>query len=142
MTTDRLIHRQFACFAAVGVIATALQYGILIFAVEWLRAGAVLASCIGFALSAACNYWLNYHLTFRSRRSHLAAASRFALVATVGLTLNAGMMTLFVDSLRWPYLLAQIATTVPVLSWNFFANRMWSFADAGAPRKTLAEERS
>jgi putative flippase GtrA len=122
MTTDRLIHRQFACFAAVGVVATALQYG--------------------FVLSAVCNYWLNYHLTFRSRRPHLAAASRFALVATGGLALNAGMMTLLVDSLRWPYLLAQIATTVPVVSCNFFANRMWSFADAGAPRKTLAEERT
>jgi putative flippase GtrA len=142
MTTDRSIHRQFACFAAVGVFATALQYGILIFAVEWLRAGAVLASCIGFALSAVSNYWLNYHLTFRSRRPHLAAASRFALVAIGGLTLNACMMTLLVDSLRWPYLLAQIATTVPVLSWNFFANRMWTFGDAAAPRKTLAEERS
>ncbi len=142
MTTDRLILRQFACFAAVGVVATALHYGILIVAVEWLRAGAVLASCIGFVSSATCNYWLNYHLSFRSRRSHLAAATRFALVASVGLALNAALMTLLVDSLRWPYLLAQIATTVPVLSWNFLANRMWSFADAGAPRKNLTEERS
>jgi len=51
-------------------------------------------------------------------------------------------MTLLVDALRWPYLLAQIATTVPVVSWNFFANRMWSFAEARAPRKALVEERT
>jgi putative flippase GtrA len=142
MTLDRLMLRQFVCFAAVGVVATALQYGVLIVAVEWLHAGAVLASCAGFVLSAVCNYWLNYHLTFRSRSPHLVAASRFALVATGALTLNAGMMALLVDSLHWRYLLAQIVTTVPVLCWNFFANRMWSFAAGRARQEVLAEEQS
>jgi putative flippase GtrA len=142
MTTDRLMLRQFICFASVGAVATALQYGILIVAIEWLRIGAVLASCTGFVISAVFNYWLNYHLTFRSRKSHLVAASRFALVSSGGLALNGGIMLLLVDSLHWPYLPAQIMTTVPVLSWNFFCNRMWSFAAAAdAPREALAEER-
>jgi putative flippase GtrA len=128
MTLDKPILRQFASFAGVGAVATGLQYGVLIVAVEWLRMDSVLGSCTGFALSAACNYWLNYHFTFRSQQSHVVAGSRFALVAAGGLALNAGAMAVLADALKWPYLVAQVVTTIPVVSWSFCCNRLWSFA--------------
>lgn len=122
-------------------MATILQYGILIAAVELLHMNPVPASCCGFAISAGFNYWLNYHLTFRSRKSHMAAATRFSLVALCSLALNAVLMALLVDRLDWPYLTAQVATTVPVVCWNFLVNRTWSFA-AAPERPSLSEEHS
>jgi putative flippase GtrA len=131
VTIDKRVLRQFVSFASVGVVATALQYVVLIVAVEWLHRDSVFGSCAGFALSAVCNYWLNYHFTFRSRQSHAIAGCRFVIVAAGGLALNAGFMGLMVDALKWPYLIAQLVTMVPVVLWNFSCNRLWSFA--GSP---------
>ena len=128
MTLDKPILQQFISFAGVGVVATGLQYGVLIVAVEWLHMSAVLGSCSGFVVSAALNYWLNYHFTFRSQKSHAVAGSRFSIVAAVGLALNAGAMAALVELFKWPYVLAQLVTTALVLLWTFFGNRVWSFA--------------
>jgi putative flippase GtrA len=128
MTLDKPILQQFISFAGVGVVATGLQYGVLIVAVEWLHMNAVLGSCSGFVVSAALNYWLNYHFTFRSQKSHAVAGSRFSIVAAVGLALNAGAMAALVELFKWPYVLAQLVTTALVLLWTFFGNRVWSFA--------------
>jgi putative flippase GtrA len=128
MTLDKPILQQFISFAGVGVVATGLQYGVLIVAVEWLHMNAVLGSCSGFVVSAALNYWLNYHFTFRSQKSHAVAGSRFSIVAAVGLALNAGAMAALVELFKWPYVLAQLVTTALVLLWTFLGNRVWSFA--------------
>jgi putative flippase GtrA len=115
-------------FAGVGVVATALQYGVLVMAVEWLDMNAVVGSSLGFSLSAVINYLLNYHFTFRSKNAHAVAASRFALIAAAGLALNAAVMALVIRSMHLPYIIAQLAATVVVLIWNFFGNALWSFA--------------
>jgi len=122
------IIRQFVQFTGVGIVATAVQFAILVVAVEGFHANAVFASSLGFALSALCNYWLNYHFTFRSRNAHVIAASRFALVAMCGLLINAAVMAGLIHLLHWRYLLAQLAAALPVLTWNFSVNRLWSFA--------------
>jgi putative flippase GtrA len=140
VTLDKPLLQQFLSFAGVGIVATGLQYGVLIVAVEWLHMNAVLGSCSGFVLSATLNYWLNYHFTFRSQKSHAVAGSRFSLVAVAGLSLNAAAMALLVEWLKWPYVLAQLVTTALVLLWTFCGNRVWSFAvDSCEPRKTSIE---
>lgn len=119
--------RQFLQFAAVGAVATGIQYGILIIAVEKARLSAVLGSCTGFAVSAVVNYLLNYHFTFSSSNVHKVAAGRFGLVAALGLALNAVVMALFDRVLRFPYLVSQLAATAVVLIWNFMGNALWTF---------------
>ena len=84
MTVRGLMPARLVSFLGVGAIATALQYAILVFSVEALGLKPVVGSSVGFAISAVCNYWLNYHFTFRSRQSHAGAAARFALVAAAG----------------------------------------------------------
>jgi putative flippase GtrA len=128
VTADKPILQQFISFAGVGVVATGLQYGVLIVAVEWFHMNAVLGSCSGFVISAALNYWLNYHFTFGSQKPHAVAGSRFFIVAAVGLALNAGVMAALVGLFKWPYVLAQLITTALVVLWTFCGNRAWSFA--------------
>lgn len=79
---------------------------------------------------AACSIIiLNYHYTFRSRKSHGEAFSRFAMVSVTGLVLNSFTMAIGTRLFRLHYLLAQIASTVIVLLWNFYANLLWSFRE-------------
>ena len=124
---------RVASFLGVGAIATLVQYAILVFSVEVVGLRPVLGSSIGFAISAALNYWLNYHFTFRSNNSHVGAASRFAIVALAGLVLNMGAM-IVLGRVSWlPYVAAQVLATVLVLAWNFLGNSVWTFANRGEP---------
>ncbi len=121
---------KLASFLGVGALSTLLQYFILVICVEFVGLSAVAGSAIGFAISAVFNYLLNYHFTFRSDNAHAVAASRFALVASVGLAINTGLMALLVHYTRLPYIVSQVFSTAIVLVWNFFGNALWSFASA------------
>ena len=125
---DRL-PRQFARFAAVGVVTTAVQYAVLWLGVTALRAPAALASATGYALGVALSYLLNYLVTFRSSRSHAAAAPRYAAVFGVGWCINAGLMTLLVHRWDWNLWIAQVLATGIGLCWNFTGNRWWTFGE-------------
>jgi len=120
--------RQFVSFAGVGLIATGIQYVILLFAVQVLHSNAVMASSAGFLLSAGVNYLLNYHFTFRSESSHLTAASRFAIIAGAGFVLNTALMYLLVQLLHVPYVLSQLLTTGAVMMWSYLGSALWTFA--------------
>jgi putative flippase GtrA len=124
----RRISSEFFRFAAVGLAATGLQYCILIAAVEFLHSDAVVASAMGFVISAVFNYLLNYRFTFRSAQKHSIAALRFGIVAAAGLLLNTALMAVLVEGAQVPYIAAQLVTTGAVLAWNFCGNAFWTFA--------------
>jgi putative flippase GtrA len=135
MADSATLHRwaqRFVGFLGVGAIATALQYLILLLGVEAFGASPVVASAVGFTVSAVANYLLNYRYTFRSERSHGSAALRFAIVATAGLLLTALMMEVLAHRAGLPYLWAQVLTTGVVLACNFVAHALWSFAKESA----------
>jgi putative flippase GtrA len=117
---------SFVRFAVVGTLATGIQYLILIALVHGAKAHPTGASSIGFVASSAVNYVLNYHYTFRSNRRHGPAAVKFALLAGVGLLLNAAIVQVLIGA-GWHYMLAQVCATAVVLVWNFAGNSLWIF---------------
>jgi putative flippase GtrA len=119
---------QFFGFAGVGVIATLIQYVVLMLLVQAAGANATLASGVGYVTSALVNYGLNYRYTFRSTRKHSESVVKFVLVACVGLALNSGIMFVLTGEFHVHYLLAQLLASGIVLVWNFAANRAWTFA--------------
>jgi putative flippase GtrA len=119
--------RQFSAFIWVGLIAAVVHYGLLIGLVEGAGLAPVPATLIGYLGGGLVSYVLNRRHTFASARPHEEAGWRFALVAGVGFLLTYFFMHLFVDSLRIPYLLAQVITTGLVMLWSFGANRIWTF---------------
>jgi putative flippase GtrA len=121
------VARQGASFLAVGLVATGLQYLILVALVEFLRWPVVTSSSIGFALSALLNYSLNHRYTFRSDAPHHRAFPKFFSVAAAGLALNALLMDMLANKAMIPYLMSQVICTGIVLIWNFTANRVWTF---------------
>ena len=117
---------RFLRFAAVGSVATAIQYALLIALVRGLGMAPTPASSLGVVLSAGANYLLNYRFTFRSNRPHGPAAAKFGLLAGVGLLVNAAIMRLMTGA-GVHYLIAQVCATAVVLFWNFIGNSLWTF---------------
>lgn len=129
---------RFVRFVLVGGFATGIQYVVLIALVQSFQIGAVLASGVGFAVSAFANYILNYYFTFGSREKHLKALSKFAVLASIGLVLNSGIMSLLVHNGVF-YILAQVVATVTVLLWNFVGNSLWTFRKLPQSKKGKME---
>ncbi len=133
------VEHKFVRFLIVGGVATVIQYVALIWSVERWHWNAVLASSVGYLLSAIANYLLNYYFTFRSDNRHGVAAARFAIVMAAGFALNALLMELLTVKLHLPYVLSQVMATIGTLVWNYWANSKWSFgrqsAQPGATRR-------
>ena len=89
---------------------------------------------LGYVVGSINSYLLNRHWTFRARDvPHGSTASRFALVQTVAIGSNLGLLYLLVSGLQVEKILAQAIVTVIVLSVTFGVNRAWAFADPAEP---------
>jgi putative flippase GtrA len=124
----RLIPRQFLLFAAIGAVGTAAHYAVLIALVHSQTAGPKAATSFGFAVGALVNYMLNYRFTFNSDKPHSDTLPKFLAVAASGAGLNYAVMWLGIEALHIHYLAAQIAATALILMWNYWVNRVWTFA--------------
>lgn len=119
---------QFLRFALVGTLCTAIQYLLLAVGVEWLGMNAVVASTLGYLVSAVVNYMLSRSYTFASAAPHSAVIWKYVLVLGAGLLLNALFMQLLHGYLEWHYGLAQLVATCVNLGSNFIAHRIWTFS--------------
>lgn len=136
LTADKSLHgrgfaaaflRQVVSFVGVGSIATAAHYTILVSLVQIVGVRPVPAAMCGALVGATISYWLNRRHTFASDRPHEEAVWRFAFVAGVAFLLTYLLMRQAVDGWHIPYLIAQLGTTLIVMVWSFFGNRMWTF---------------
>ena len=121
--------RQFITFAGIGAVGTAGHYLTLIILVEFIYLSPVIATTAGFVVGAIINYVLNYKYTFNSTKNHTEAFSKFAVVAVIGAAMNAFIMQAGLEYFEINYLLVQILATAVVLLWNFFINKIWTFAE-------------
>jgi putative flippase GtrA len=122
-------------YIAVGGIATAVLYLLLILLVRGFGMAPTPASSIGFALSAVVNYLLNYRFTFQSDRPHGPAVAKFVVLAGVGFLINAAMMHWLVTA-GVRYLIAQLCATAVVLLFGFIGNSVWTFGAAPVGERT------
>ena len=95
--------------------------------VEIVSVRPVYSSIAGFVVGALVNYFLNYHITFKSAKSHHEAMPKFFAVALVGFAMNTVIMGVTSESFGLHCLLAQVISTGVVLIWNFTGNRLWTF---------------
>jgi len=133
----KALARQFVRFLLVGSVVAIVQFSVLFALVQYVKLGPLFASSIGFIISAALNYILNYTFTFRSKASHSKALVRFIAVASVGLLLNGVLMQIGTEFLSIHYIYSQIGAIACVIIWNFAANRMWTFNGVDRPRSTI-----
>ena len=118
--------RQFLRFAAIGAVATAVHYAILIALVELAHAALLPATSTGFVAGAVVSYTLNRRYTFTTTRSFGRGLAIFIAVGFIGLALN-GLIVSLLAQAGLLYILAQMIATGLVLIWNFFAARLVVF---------------
>ena len=121
--------RQFLAYLGVGVVGTGGHYLALVALVRGAGLDPVVATTCGFAVGAVINYVANYHLTFRSRRSHAGTMPRFFAIALAGMRVNAGVMAACHRGLGLHYLLSQVLATGTVVVLTYLGNRLWTFRE-------------
>jgi len=119
--------RQLFTYSLVGAVGTAAHYAVLLILVELVEVNPVIATTYGFIVGAITNYILNYYLTFKSKKAHVEALTKFLLVATVGAAINSLIMYIGTETLAFHYLLAQVTATALVLLWSYLVNKHWTF---------------
>ncbi len=121
--------KQLFTFLSVGVLATALQYGLTVLLVLGGLLSLVVASTVAFLLSAAFNYAANARLTFARQGTQLldrAQQLRFAFMVALGCALNALVLRVLLE-FGLHAVPAQLLATGGVLVSNFTISRLWVF---------------
>lgn len=92
MITQKSILFQFLRFGIVGVIATALHYGIYWFLMHYMNAS--VAYTIGYILSFVVNFFLTSFFTFK-KKATVKKGIGFAVSHGVNYLLHIGLLNLF-----------------------------------------------
>jgi len=118
--------RTFSKFVVVGGAATALHYAIAILITHLGWAPVVVASTIGFLVSAVFNFVFNARFTFGAKGMDGRQGVRFACTVAAGCAINGALLFAGVWS-GMPAALAQLLATAAVLAWNFTLSSRWVF---------------
>jgi putative flippase GtrA len=124
---------RFLQYAAVGAIATAVHYAILVAVVEAGLLAPPRAAALGAWVGAQVAFAGNATLTFRAAGASVGAWLRFQITAVLGALLSFALVAAGVR-LGLHYLVAQVLATLLNLLITFEINRRWSFASPTAPR--------
>jgi putative flippase GtrA len=121
---------QFAVFAVAGGLSTVCHLVVLYALHDIAGLGVITATTWGATVGAIVNYALNRGITFSHSTPGSGAIARFAVVAAIGLGLNAAGMALLDSGVpHVHYLVRQCAVTSFVLIYSFSLNKLWTFRD-------------
>lgn len=150
--------RQFMKFATVGVMNTAIDWGLALLLTYYtplprlmgtafvnltgapFRPEAVavwLTKIISSGTATINSFIWNRRWTFRIRNPHARTRqfAKFVTVNIIGMLLNSTITTLLVrpflpEPPRLVFMACQATATALVMFWNFFANKYWTFRGA------------
>jgi putative flippase GtrA len=132
------ISPRFLRSTATSLLTSALDFMVLIGAVELFHVNYVLATWFGTVVGALSNFTINKHWAFKG--SSIALPSQFARFVFVqagasGLqTLGVWLLTRFVNT---PYQASKLIVAVLVsVGWNYPMNKAVVFFRAHAPKQT------
>ncbi len=116
--------------AAAGAIATALDFGVVLMLVEWMKFSPALATALGCVVGGVVNYTLNRVITFRSSGAMAPQMARYTLVSATSALLNAGGVWLFTLHPQLAYAVGWwLVRGVVYFAWNLPLQRDYVFND-------------
>ncbi|MEO7337788.1 MAG: GtrA family protein [Caldimonas sp.] len=118
--------QRFARYSAVGALATAAHYLVLLLCVEGAGLPAWIGSGIGAVIGAQVAYFGNRHYTFAHRGAVASSWMKFQGTALIGGLVGMAVVAAGVK-LGLHYLVAQMIATALSLVLTFAINRAWSF---------------
>ncbi len=125
---------QIARFGVVGVVATVIDYGLLMILSQLLGWNPVFSAALSFCASLIFNYIASMRFVF-TRRDDLSRRQEFAtfcVLSAIGLALNELIMamgTILFGSSALVVTLTKAVATLVVMIWNFVSRKRWLDAD-------------
>lgn len=122
---------QIVKFGIVGVIAFAIDFGVLVFLTEVFGLNPVISATISFIVSVIFNYLASMRYVF----SHREGMSRqrefviFVVLSAVGLGINDALMWLGTEVVTLDYRLVKLVATAVVMVWNFVTRKIFLEGD-------------
>jgi len=131
---------QFIKFIEVGILSTAIDFGILnlLIWITGITGGLIIAplNATPFLVSSTNSYFLNKSWTFQSKESAWGKKfPKFLIISGIGLGINTGIVVLGtslispllgLSSGAWVNLMKVLATSVS-MTWNFLGYKFWVF---------------
>ncbi len=118
---------QFVKFGIVGISNTLLTFIVYTILLKGFDVWYLAASAIGFIVGATNGFLLNRRWTFREHVGDALTPVRWAIVQSIGLAINIGLLYVLVHEAGLDELVAQALTIGVVTVTTFFANRAWTF---------------
>jgi putative flippase GtrA len=113
-------------FGIVGVIATAIDYGLMVLLTEALDVNYLISSAIFFSVSVVCNYILSVLWVFDAKQNkNTKGLLIFAILSLIGLGFNQALMYLGTEILYIHYMLTKIFATIIVMVYNFISRKIF-----------------
>ena len=122
---------QFMKFGVVGVIATVIDFGVMIFLTEVFGINPVASATVSFTVSVIFNYLASMRYVF----SHREGMSRqrefviFIVLSVIGLVINDALMWVGTEMTPVDYRIVKVLATAVVMVWNFVSRKI--FLDGG-----------
>lgn len=118
---------QIVKFGIIGVLATLLDFILMIIFKEVFGINEVLASTISFSISLIFNYFCSMKYVFESREdmSKKKEFNIFVILSLIGLILNTFIMWLMVDICGIFYIISKVFSTCIVMIWNFVSRKIF-----------------
>ncbi len=108
MNIDKSKLKEFFRFVVVGVVATALHYGIYLSLLELFNINTTLSYSLGYFISFIANFYLSAKFTFKERTS-VKRGVGFILSHSVNYLLHIAFLNLF---LLWG--VSEVTAPIPV----------------------------
>ena len=123
----RNLIEQMLKFGIVGVVATVIDFGVMIALREGTGLTPVVASTISFCVSLVFNYVASMRFVF-ARRDNMGRAREFTtflVLSLVGLGINALLMWAGTEFATYDYRLVKVFATAVVMLWNFVTRKIF-----------------
>ncbi len=123
----RNLIEQILKFGVVGVIATVIDFGVMIFLTEVFGVNPVASATVSFIVSLIFNYVASMRYVFRHREgmSRQREFAIFVVLSVIGLGINDLLMWLGTSHAALDYRLVKVFATAIVMIWNFVTRKIF-----------------
>ncbi len=115
---------QIGRYILVGILSVIMEFGILIFLVEYQQWPYLQANIIAFVITNIFNYLLSRHWVFAPGvRGRISEFLIFMTFVSIALGINQFFLWLFVESFNVNYKIAKSIAIGMTIIWNFLTRK-------------------
>lgn len=118
--------QKFIKFGIIGVIATIIDYVVMVICKEKIGMTVLWSSFMGFCISLIFNYILNMKYVFSKKEGvkERYVIAIFLITSLIGLGINQLIIYIFSYLNNVHYLISKLIATGVVLIWNFVSKKL------------------